>query len=251
MLVKTRYLLLLLLILQIVSPSHAVTVMKVSVIERAPWGFIEGGKPKGVYTDITQLIAKELGIKIQISVVPFLQVAKDMQTGDSVFCFMSKNYGISDFSESLILLRKLDIVFSSKHKIKSIDDLNGKDVAILRGTSFIPNFEARKEINQNIVNSNLTQIEMLALGHADAVLAVYEDLQYSLQKLIESKNIEMKKLPNLFLVGKLDVFVHISNKKRDRELEEKIVAAVEKIKLKGEIEKILTKYIQNWKRVKI
>ncbi|HYG59417.1 MAG TPA: basic amino acid ABC transporter substrate-binding protein [Symbiobacteriaceae bacterium] len=193
----------------------------------------------GWEVEMAELIAKELGVKLEIkeagfdNLIPEL-MAKKVDFVISAMTITEKRKGSVDFSEPY--WQGGQVILTTKEKaaaIKSAADLNGKTVGVQLGTT-------GEEEAKKIEGAKLKQVEKfeaaildLLSGKVDAVVAGYT----------VGKNYE-KNDARLAVIGEPLVSEEngVAFRKGDKELVDAVNAALAKLAKNGDIEKLVAKY---------
>ncbi|NIA23104.1 MAG: PAS domain S-box protein [Proteobacteria bacterium] len=161
-----------------------------------PFYFVEpNGEIDGITPDILRWAAVELGLKMEFNHSDFHSAMKSVLAGkNDVMCdlFYSKaRDSLFDFTEPLYKVKTYIFVPTERTDIHSLNDLNGKMVAIQKG-DFAIGFLGKKGIKCKIIETAdfESAIEKLIKGKADAVVGDDPVIMYYAYKLKVRKKIK-------------------------------------------------------------
>ena len=186
--------------------------VKLSVMDIKPWGMKTGGQT-GIYVELADILAKEAGLTPEIVVVPYKRNVLDMESGASVFCFMTENPEIVKVAKNVGVLKKLEIIVMGNKgfSISKLSDLEGKTIGTLLGVLNYPAFDDNPKIKKNPVEGPEQQIKMLQLKRMDAIQGVREATLYAKRKL-EKETGTSYDFSAPFIISTVDAQLWISNK---------------------------------------
>lgn len=162
-----------------IKSSHTIKIADCLTFK--PFGFYgSNGKPQGYDVDLANLLAKDLKVKLQLvnvtadNRIPYLQTGKV----DVVFC----NFTITgqraqaiDFTIPYVISGE-GVLVNKKAGITSAHDLNGKKVAVTKGSTNAQLVtQVAPKANVQAYNDDNAAIQAVKSGQADAFI---EDLNY-------------------------------------------------------------------------
>ncbi|KGP63063.1 amino acid ABC transporter substrate-binding protein [Legionella norrlandica] len=201
--------------------------------EYPPFEYVEYGELKGFDIDLAKLIAKELGKKAVFDNRQFSAVLPAVNSGQDDIAIATititeerkKNF---DFSNPYYF-EGMAAVFHASHPVMEPDQLKGKKIAVQLGSVMeIWLHQNFPEAEITVLDNNNQAIEALNVGHVDVVLM--DGAQ---------GNVYSKKHPGLTysIIAKAQDGYGLALKKGSP-LTAEINLALEKIKAKGEIQKL-------------
>ena len=218
--------------------------LKIETMDVAPLGFLGAdGKPTGVLYEVSNLIAKEAGIPYENILSSYSRMVKDLEDGNA--SFILRLYGNEDLDKNCIQIAQIAIplqtiiVGTGGTSFKTLDDLHGKTVGILRGSVLDEKFSADKLINKYEVNDYTQMLKMLTTKRLDAVVGSAMGLYYEAQKLGMKKG-ELG-IPFVLSTGYNKLF--FSKKLADENTIAALKAAVDRLNKQGAFTKIFNKYV--------
>lgn len=219
-------------------------VLKVAVPQDfPPFGSVGSDlKPQGYDIDMAELIAKELGVKVELIPVTSTNRIPYLTTGkaDVVISSLGKNPDrakVIDFSDAYAPF--FNGVFGQKDaKVAKADDLSGKVVGVTRGsvedlelTKIAPKDVTIKrfEDNNGTISAYLTgQVQLVATGNVVAAAV--------------NKMTDLRALSSKFLIKNSPCYVGVN--KGEAALLAKVNSIIAKAKSDGSLEAISQKWLQ-------
>jgi len=219
-------------------------VLKVAVPQDfPPFGSVGSDlKPQGYDIDMAELIAKELGVKVELIPVTSTNRIPYLTTGkaDLVISSLGKNPDrakVIDFSDAYAPF--FNGVFGQKDaKVAKADDLSGKVVGVTRGsvedlelTKIAPKDVSIKrfEDNNGTISAYLTgQVQLVATGNVVAAAV--------------NKMTDLRALSSKFLIKNSPCYVGVN--KGEAALLAKVNSIIAKAKSDGSLEAISQKWLQ-------
>jgi PAS domain S-box-containing protein len=140
------------------GPSHAESVIRVGVYDFAPLVFVnEEGKPAGLFVDVLEYVAKQEGWRIEYVPGTWDQCLKRIEQGeiDLITCigYSKQRSERIDFTKDFLFVDSGRVYQRAGGDIDSIFDLEGKRVAVLKGSiytsglkEYLKSFEVRAEL---------------------------------------------------------------------------------------------------------
>lgn len=204
-----------------------------------PYEYYDGTEIVGIDIEIAQAIADELGMTLEVEDMAFDSLIAAVQSGkaDMAAAGMTvtedrlKNVNFSDPYATGIQV----IIVKEDSDIKSVDDLNGKTVAVQTGTTG----EIYAEDIEDVTISSFTKATDAVLevinGKADAMMIDNEPAK----KYVDA-NEGLKILEEEFTVE--DYAIAIA--KENTDLLDKINGALANLKSSGKLDEIVAKYVK-------
>ncbi len=175
-------------------------------IGNPPFMYVKDGKAAGVYPAIIAAAFARMGVPVTIEAKPWKRAIAEVEEGKAGIGDFYKNeerIRKFDFSES-ILSENFAVFFNKKNPVnfRTLADLDGKRVGVIRGWSYGDAFDAARRNNRFViyeVSSDSANLGMLQLGRLDIAVAVEEsgnaeiaaskltDIEQSRNYLISSK----------------------------------------------------------------
>jgi ABC-type amino acid transport substrate-binding protein len=135
---------------------------------------------EGLHQKYLTYVAKQLGMEIQITTMPFARRMMELKKGnlDIIVGLQFSNLRAEDLIFIFPAYEKLSFRYftltQNTEKIKSNNDLLGKTIGVIRGSKYFPIFEQNTELQKYSFNNLKTNIDMLMLGRID-IFVHYEE----------------------------------------------------------------------------
>ncbi|WP_164668458.1 transporter substrate-binding domain-containing protein [Virgibacillus doumboii] len=204
--------------------------------EFRPFSYMENGEMDGYDVAVAKAIAEKLGLEAVANKAKFSGIVTGVKQG---------RYDIAVASHTITEERLAQVDFSEPYyysgpviytrpdsDIKSADDLEGKEISVSRGSTYV---EMAKEYTDNIpqVDSDVVALQSLAKGHHDAVITDSVTGSTAIEDGLEIAAVEQ------LGVSKQAVAV---NKESDKLLED-INTALKELKESGKLEELSMEYV--------
>ncbi len=204
-----------------------------------PYEYYEGDKIIGIDAEIAELIAKELGMELEITDMDFNGILGAVQNGTADIgmagmTVTEKRKESVNFSKTYATAVQVVIVKEGSD-IKTIDDLAGKKIGVQEATT--GDIYATDDFGEENVlryNNGPTAIKALQNGTIDAVIIDNEPA-----KAFVKENAGLVILDTAYAEEEYAIAVAKGND----DLLNKINAALDKLEESGELDKIVGKYI--------
>lgn len=203
-----------------------------------PFEFIEGGKFAGIDIELSEAIAKDLGMELKVENMEFGSLIDALSSGkvDFVAAGMSVDPDREkqvDFTINYYNATQAIIVKGDNESIKGDADLEGKKLGVQTGTTGQDVAEAIKDAEVSKYDNGMEAVMDLKNGKIDAVVID----NFPAQKYVEN-NPELKIVEGDFE----EEYYAMAVKKGNTELLEKINATLQKLIDDGTYQEILDKY---------
>jgi polar amino acid transport system substrate-binding protein len=207
----------------------------------APFEFQDkDGKYVGFDMDLIRAISKEMGYEADIQnlnfdgLIPALS-AKNIDVAISGMTITEERKGKVLFSEPYYKSGLTIAVKSDNNDIKSFSDLKGKKIAVQIGTTSAT--EAKKIEGADVKEFNSSADTFTELGNS-GVDAVINDRPVNDYYIVQNPKAQVKVLDEVLTAEDYGIALN----KDDKELGEKINAALKKLKENGEYDKIYAQW---------
>lgn len=226
------------------STVHAADAILVNVdAENPPFMFAQGGKAAGVYPAVVTAVFARLNIPVSIEAKPWKRALAEIDEAKAGVGGIYKNDERAakyDFSEP-ILTENTAVYFNKAHPIdfKTVADLAGKKVGVIRGWSYGDAFDAaRKEgkIAVEEVPNDKSNLLKLAEARLDAVLAIEE----AGKSIITAEKISSIEQAKVFLASN-KAHLAFNKSAKQTELLAKFSKAITEMKQDGSLDKVVLK----------
>ena len=209
--------------------------------EFAPFEYLDKNKIVGFDIDLLDAISKETGLEFKIQDMAFDGLLPALQTKkvDMVIAGMTatpERQKAVAFSKPYFKAKQVVITTPEKAKsLKSFKDLSGKKVGVMLGFTGDTVVSEIKGVKVERFNAAYAAILALSQNKVDAVVL---DSEPAKKYTANNKQFVIANIPAA------EEDYAIAFRKNDKELINKVNAALDKIKANGEYDKILKKYFK-------
>src|SRR5450830_50992 len=215
--------------------------LRIETIEGPPWGFVgNDGKVTGMMYEIGNLVARKTGLSFKNTLAPYARTAVDIENGnvDIVLRFGNEHMARVAQPVAIIVSMPVILVGPSGTHYTSLSELRGKVVGFVRTSKYVEQFDSNTEIHKYAVNNYEQMARMLASRRLDAGIASNVGLYYGALMA----GVKPAQLGEPLVLGANDFVLFFSKKTAKPETVNAVSEAVTKLKLNGEIQKIIDKY---------
>jgi hypothetical protein len=166
--------------------ADMVTPLYADVIDIAPWGRTgPDGRPAGVYATLFKRLSDLSACPLEQRLTPIPRAVAEVTRNVAHATIMLDRADLNEWAVELgeVTRLQIELWLPKGSKLRSLDDLAGKTVGVLRGPSYHEAFDRDTRIQKNPVTSPQNQLEMLAKGRLDAAIAVRENFITALSAL--------------------------------------------------------------------
>lgn len=208
--------------------------------EFAPFEYLEKNKVVGFDIDLLDAISKETGLEFKVQDMAFDGLLPALQTKkvDMVIAGMSatpERKKAVAFSKPYFKAKQVVITKGVDKSLKSFKDLSGKKVGVMLGFTGDTVVSEIKGVKVERFNASYAAIMALSQNKIDAVVL---DSEPAKKYTANNKQLIIASIP----AEEEDYAIAV--RKNDKELLDKINAALDKIKANGEYDKLLKKYFK-------
>ena len=211
-----------------------------------PFEYIEGKEYKGIDIEISQKIADELGVELEIHDVKFESIIAEIKSGKADFAAAGMSIDPDrlknvDFSNEYFSATQSIVVMKENSPVAKPEDLKDKVVGVQTGTTadtYVTDKDGKNNVGVKEVkryNSFVDAVNDLMAGRLDAV--VMDD--FPADKLVEKNADKIMKLDDELTGEKYAIAVPKGDEAM-KELVNKVLADMEE---SGELDELFTKYI--------
>jgi len=154
-------------------------------IEIEPYGFRDGKDLKGIYYDLADQIRKDMGWSNEHIILPYARIMHEMKSGKPVLTIMYKYDELTphvDYIHPLPTLKNV-VIGKKNTDLSSIEKLNNKSLAYLRGAKFSEEIDSNPKITIYPVANFEVALTMLSRGRVDGVIGPMQPIMTSAKKL--------------------------------------------------------------------
>ena len=194
--------------------------------------------------EVAQALGKEMGVTPEVGAMPFATLIPSLQTKkidmiSSAFAKTPARAEVVDFSESVLTYHEALLVpIKDTTPYRNYDDLKGKVVGVMIGTSYVEPLKAVKGLKELKMYDTMSDlVRDIALGRLEAGFGDGPVVTY-LVKASASKQVRVVDTYQSLLATDISIAV----RKGDAEMLGKVNAALAKIKQNGSLAAILKKW---------
>jgi polar amino acid transport system substrate-binding protein len=160
--------------------ASAAEPLKLVTIDTAPWAYNEGGRPKGVFVDIVNEIARRTGLEMAIALHPFARIPRELEAGrqDCTILLWVEDWAPFMVAGEEVSTHVFGIVARKGLTLRGLDDLAGRPVSMLRGLSLGPQFDNDTRMVRQFDTDYAQGLRKLAHGRVDAVAGALPTIHY-------------------------------------------------------------------------
>jgi ABC-type amino acid transport substrate-binding protein len=223
------------------ASTQSVTVSTFSI---PPWGMFVASQPAGITFEMANVIAKEAGLKIDNTILPFPRFWMAMQSGEIDFGLMHRTPESEAVAEPLartfvdpeiILLPKKGLSF------RQLEDMANLSLGVTRGGLELQ--DARISQNKSIRIFEFTNesqgIRMLHSNRFDCIISSKEAILYEMK----AAGFAPSDFGVPLTLSQKEGWVMFSKKSPRQDLKERIRQATQKLQKQGVFLKIRKKYL--------
>lgn len=165
--------------------ANEVKTLNVRTIDVSPYGIIDNGRNSGIYYELFNRLFESSNVKFENVIFPYARIKHELKSGQADVTIMFKYQELSPYVNYITPLPALKNVVIGKKgtSISSIDDLNGKVIAYLRGAKFSDKIDKSKNISKQFVNDFEQGIDMMRLNRVDAIIGPLSAILYSAKSI--------------------------------------------------------------------
>lgn len=208
----------------------------------APFGMVAAnGSVSGVFVDLAHLLAKESGLAIDATVVPYPRALAMTTSGEADLLISITNSRLDKVVRPLATILKGDIVAVGRagSRFNSLADLRGKVVGHIRGAEYVAAFDADPAILKHETSTIEQTVRMLVEGRYDAAIGFRDSMLYALREL----GLPRDKLGPMLDLGQRDVHLYMSQRSSRQDAAPRLAHAAEALRDKGSIKALQERYI--------
>lgn len=214
--------------------------IQMRTISIPPYG-IEGSKHLGgIYYELANLLAKESGYQAENYIYPYARIRGELKSGQTDLTIMFKYDELADYVTYIVPLPSLKnvVIGRADSSFQSIESLEGKTLAYLRGANFSEEIDEDPHIYKQRITNFEQGIHMLALGRVDAIIGPLVPIMAALHNSQLSVNL----LGQPFTVSERTPWLQMSKKSRHHHAIDNLRKHFNIILKRGELDRLRKKY---------
>lgn len=220
--------------------------LRIATIDGPPWGFVDGdGKPTGMMFEIGNRIAQEAGLTSTNQLTPYARIAPEMAHGktDIVLRFSSEEMVQVAVPVATVVSMPVIAIGGAGSRFQTLADLHGKTVGVVRKSRYTDAFDNDPLIRKYEADNYLQIVRMLKMKRLDAGVGAGAGLLYS----AFLAGVRPEELSAPLVIGSNDFVLHLSKANTSPELAGALGAAVKRLNQRGEIKKIIDRYLGEYR----
>ncbi len=210
---------------------------------QSPYIISENGQLTGMDIDIVREICKRLKIEPEIRLLPWTRALNYVEHGkcDAIFTPIrnEEREKILYYSSEPLRVEKTAIIAlkGTGLKVSKIDELKGKNIGVVRGYTYGPEFDNYQEVKKIECDDDNQLVTIFAKKRIELVTGDEGTMKYLCKKAgIESEAV--------YVLSEAPAYIGFSKKlgEKGKALADKFSEALKKLKEEGFIEKVQSKY---------
>jgi ABC-type amino acid transport substrate-binding protein len=217
--------------------------LSIATIQVAPFGFFtEDEKSTGLLYDMANLIAEAAGFSYVNRIVPFARMIAELESGESDFSifFLSKKNEKAALQVAPLFPIENVILGLKGTTIKSLEELHGKTVAIVRGARYDDAFDADTAIIKYETKDYHHSVRMVIHKRLEAMIGPKIGLLFTAKQMGSSADSFGEPL----VLNTKDAWLQFSRKKADKKKMDRLKAASEQLLKDNTISGLIDKYVR-------
>lgn len=216
--------------------------LKIVTVQMAPFGFFtEDGNSTGLLYEMSNRIAEAAGFSYINRIVPFARLIAELESGESdfgIFLHSTKNEQAAVKVAALFPLENAVIGLKGT-RIKSLEDLHGKTVAIVRGARYDDGFDADAAIIKYETKDYHHSVRMVVYKRLEAMIGPKIGLLFTAKQMGYSADI----FDDPLILNTKDAWLQFSRKKTaDNKTIKRLKAASEQLLKDNTITRLIDNY---------
>jgi len=237
--------LVLLLFLGISSSAFSLDPLKIEIrtIGFPPYGILNDRVASGIYYDLANKLAAAVGLDASNTVAPYTRIRSGLKSGRADLSIMFKYSELNDYVVYVAPLPTLKtvVVGLKGSSFDSIQSLENKRIAYLRGGSFSEQIDNNPNIQKYRTTNFLQGVKMLLGGRVDAIIGPMEPILAAAAK----SNLSNDLFGTPFVVAERTPWIQISKKGALVPYVELLREEFALIQARGDLELLRRQYTQN------
>ncbi len=155
-------------------------VLKFISLEVSPWGEVEQntGEMKGAFVEMVKEIDKRVDATLTISLTPFARVDRELESGGHDCTILIPRDEQVVVGGEVVAYHAIGLVAGKETRLPDYNILKGRRVALLRGSSITPRFDADESFTKVYDTDYLISIRKLARSRVDYVAGAIPTIRY-------------------------------------------------------------------------
>jgi len=216
-------------------------IVEVRTIAVSPYGIIDDDQQSGIYFDTANILIAEAGYEASNQIYPYARIIKELKTGQTDMTIMFRYPELEDHVTFIAPLPALKtvVIGIQGSTFDSVESLEGKTIAYLRGGKFSHEIDSHPEIIRYDTNDFFEGIRLLIAGRVDAIIGPLTPIISAAEQAGHDEQLFGTPL----IVDQRIPWVQISNQSKNRISTQKLKAAFESMVRRGELDRLRQKYV--------
>lgn len=216
----------------------------IDTLDIAPFGHITPeGDYAGLLYEMGNKIAATAGLSYKNVLTPYPRTIIDLKNGTADIVIRYSNEELLEVAIPVGVIFGLPTIIIGRKgaHFKTLNDLHGKTVGMMRGGVFDSKFTEDKKILKHEAKNYEQVFNMLMANRIDAIIGSSTGIYYNAKNM----NISKSQLSTPLHMKKRFFYLHYSKKTQDPKTIAALKIAMAKLIKNGEIQRILQKYDAN------
>ncbi|UTF58725.1 ABC transporter substrate-binding protein [Gilvimarinus sp. DA14] len=220
------------------SLAEPVTLKFIS-LEVAPWGWqdADSGEMKGAFIEMVKALRERVDADIEVSLTPFARVDRELELGSHDCTILVPRSEEFVTAGELVAYHDIGVVPAKNVELPDYSALEGKKVALIRGSSITPQFDTDESFIKVLDTDYLMSLRKLARARVDAIAGAIPTIRY----LADNNNLG-DKLGQPLKLADVPLRLQCSNKSPHLQLLPTLNRAIAEMKAQGVIDRIKSQY---------
>lgn len=209
------------------------------VIGTFPIPLMVESEEKGIFIELTQALAKEAGLNIQIRVFPAQRTLREFAAKrlDGLFPGLAVTMPVP-YERTTSVYVKRDYAFTRKGEkpLHTVEQLAGKKVALTSGYPYVEPLTSRQDIRFELANSDEQNVKKLLAGRVDAFVV---ELKSGLKAFHADGREGAIHYDIAKPLSEQDVFYALQTGEHGEQLAQRLSQALERLKRSGRFDQIM------------
>lgn len=222
----------------LISSASADDAVTFAIPDVWPWAYeTESGELGGSLIDVAGRLSEITGIPVELQLRPLRRTIVELRSGEADFSILFQNPELDIEVINVASVTRVKILLAAMADSEyplTLQDLEGRRVAYIRGTYLGEDFEADTDVLKVPVNGVGQALELLSLGRISAILAS----DHNIYRTLSSRDMPRDLLRYHEHVSGQNGTLYISRVARRPEAAREFAAAIEQMSADGELDEI-------------
>jgi len=222
------------------AESQESVTLQVRTIAVAPYGMIADAKLAGVYFELMELLLAKNKLANKHYIDPYARIMHELKIGTTDLTIMFKYSELEPYVTYIYPLPALkNVIIGRNHDhFPTVESLNGKVIAYLRGAKFSDSVDNNSSIGKQEVMDFNQGLILLKKGRVDAIIGPLAPIKSAARRL----SLKDEFFGEPLVVSQRTPWLQVSNKSLDKVSVEQLKASLVLLIEQGELAKLKIKY---------